>query len=229
MLSSLIITLSMNLSHTHSLSLSLSLSHVCSLWVLWCWSSGLTDDWNNKTKSRMLLIIFSFYFLNIFMFFLHFFCTFYSLRIFISDRIYGPFSFYWIVCILILHAWVYVYIYRFVYVSVSIYEYMCVHMCVCIYIYIYVYILPVKSIWQSSKIFLILILLFWMKQVKNHNGFIYYTKYKSLWATLNTNKNKIKSKKRLNFWFIKMTSFGHYHCFTDSWHSFHQKLEIDLR
>ena len=42
-----------------------------------------------------------------------------------------------------------------------------------------------------------------MKQVKHYNGFIYYTKYKSSWATLNT-------KKFFNFWFIKIIRFGHY-------------------
>ena len=29
--------------------------------------------------------------------------------------------------------------------------------------------------------------LFLMKRVKHHNGFIYHTKYKSSWATLNRN------------------------------------------
>ena len=54
-----------------------------------------------------------------------------------------------------------------------------------IYIYTHTYTLPVKSIWSPSKIlFLILKVLFLMKQVKLHNVFIYYTKYKSSWVTL---------------------------------------------
>ena len=36
-------------------------------------------------------------------------------------------------------------------------------------------------------LFLILKLLFLMKQVKHQNFFIYYSKYKSFWTTLNTN------------------------------------------
>ena len=39
--------------------------------------------------------------------------------------------------------------------------------------------------------------------------------------------NQKNAKKNfLNFWFIKMASVGCYHCFTDSQHSFHQRLEV---
>ena len=69
----------------------------------------------------------------------------------------------------------------------------CVCVCVCVYIYIYIYIY-IYMHYQSEVfghlqkfLFLILKVLFLMKQVKHHNGFIYYTKYKSSWATLNTN------------------------------------------
>ena len=56
-----------------------------------------------------------------------------------------------------------------------------------IYIYIYIYRLLVKKYLALLKIFLFLILtvFFFTKQVKHHNIFIYYTKYKSFWATLN--------------------------------------------
>ena len=49
-----------------------------------------------------------------------------------------------------------------------------------------------------------------MKLVKHHNGFIYYTKYKSSWVTLNKIKLKKKktTQKHLKFWFIKMTPKG---------------------
>ena len=47
------------------------------------------------------------------------------------------------------------------------------------YIYIYIYITSQKY-WPLSKIiFLILKVLFLIKQVKYHNGFIHYSKYKS--------------------------------------------------
>ena len=39
----------------------------------------------------------------------------------------------------------------------------------------------------QNFLFLILKVLFFMKQVKHHNGIIYYTKYKSFWVTLKTN------------------------------------------
>ena len=43
--------------------------------------------------------------------------------------------------------------------------------------------------YPQKFLFLILKVLFLMKQVKHHNSFIYYTKYKSSWATLNANLN----------------------------------------
>ena len=38
-----------------------------------------------------------------------------------------------------------------------------------------------------------------------------------------------KIKNFLNFWFIKMTLFGCYHCFTNSWYFFQKKLEVDWK
>ena len=60
-----------------------------------------------------------------------------------------------------------------------------------------------------------------MKQVKNHNDLIYYTKFKLSWATLNTiQPHPPKNMKTfLKFWFVKMTSFDHNPCFIDSQHS----------
>ena len=53
---------------------------------------------------------------------------------------------------------------------------------------IYIYTLAVKSIGTTSKIFIfVLKVLFFVKKVDHHVGFIYYTKYKTFSATLNTN------------------------------------------
>ena len=46
----------------------------------------------------------------------------------------------------------------------------CVCVCVCVYIYIYIY---------MNEHVHIYLYVFLMKQVKNHNGFISYSKYKS--------------------------------------------------
>ena len=49
------------------------------------------------------------------------------------------------------------------------------------------YTVPVKSIWPLSENFIShLKSVIFNEKVKHHNGFI-YTKYKSSWATLNTN------------------------------------------
>ena len=57
--------------------------------------------------------------------------------------------------------------------------------CVCVYIYILTHTLPIKSIWPPTKNFIyILKVLFLMKQVKHHNVFIYYIKYKFSSVTL---------------------------------------------
>ena len=42
----------------------------------------------------------------------------------------------------------------------------------------------------KKSLFLILKVLFLMKQVQHHSIFIYYTKYKSSWATLNIKLDK---------------------------------------
>ena len=62
-----------------------------------------------------------------------------------------------------------------------------------------------------------------MKQVKHHSGFIYYTKYKSYWAKLNTNETK---KTSWTFYSLKWPPLV---AFTASWHSFHQRLEVDWK
>ena len=87
-----------------------------------------------------------------------------------------------------------------------------------LYIYIYIYIHTYTHTHQSKVfgypqklLFLILKVLFLMKKFMHHNGFVYYTKYKSSQATLNTNLKK--KKNFLYLWFIKMTPFGCYHCF----------------
>ena len=62
---------------------------------------------------------------------------------------------------------------------------MCVCVCVCVCVHIYA--TSRKYLATHKKcLFLILKLLFLLKQVKHHNGFIHYTLYKSSWATLNT-------------------------------------------
>ena len=99
-----------------------------------------------------------------------------------------------------------------------------------IYIYIYIYIytpLQNKSIWSHSKIFISR-----PKSVifKKKAPQWFYSKYKSSWVTLDKNQKKKKKKaQKLDIWFIKMTPFSGFHCFTDSRHSFHQRLEVDWR
>ena len=51
----------------------------------------------------------------------------------------------------------------------------------------YIYTTSQKYLNPSKFLFPILKVLYSMKQVKHHNGFIYYTEYKSSWATLNSN------------------------------------------
>ena len=54
-----------------------------------------------------------------------------------------------------------------------------------IYIYTNIYTTESKEFgYLKKKLFLIIKVLFLMKQVKHHNTFIYYTKYKSLSVTL---------------------------------------------
>ena len=67
-----------------------------------------------------------------------------------------------------------------------------------IYIYIYIYTHFQSKVFGHPKKFLFLILnvLFLMRQVKVHNGIIYFTKYTSSWAALN--KNLPPPKKRQN-------------------------------
>ena len=80
------------------------------------------------------------------------------------------------------------------------------------YIYIYIYIYQSKVFGHPQKcLFVILKVLFLAKQIKHHNDFIYYTKYKPSGDTLNTKKHKNPF----------VTSFGHNHCFTDFYHFFH--------
>ena len=62
-----------------------------------------------------------------------------------------------------------------------------------IYIYIYIY----YQYFATLKIFLFLTVKVLFLLNKHHNGFIYYTKYKSFWVTLNTNLTKKKHKKIL--------------------------------
>ena len=87
--------------------------------------------------------------------------------------------------------------------------------------YIYMYIYNQSKVLATLRIFIFPVskVLFSMKQLKHHNSFMYYTKYKFSWTTVNTNESK-KQTIFLNFWFIKITPVDRYHCFKDSWHSF---------
>ena len=49
---------------------------------------------------------------------------------------------------------------------------------------------------KTIKFFLILKVLFFMKQVEHHNGFIYNTKYEPSWATINTTLTKKPQKQK---------------------------------
>ena len=77
------------------------------------------------------------------------------------------------------------------YIYIYIYIYICVCVCVCVY-QSKVSVHPQKFFISHPKSII------FMKQVKHHNDFMYYTKYKYSWATLNTIKNKTK-KKHQNF------------------------------
>ena len=56
------------------------------------------------------------------------------------------------------------------------------------YIYIYIYTTSQKYLATPNFfLFLVLKMLYLMKQVKHYNYFIYYTKYYSPWDTLNRN------------------------------------------
>ena len=67
-------------------------------------------------------------------------------------------------------------------------KYTYIYIYIYIYIYTHTYTLPIKIFGHPQKrLILIVKMLFLMKQVKYHNGFIYCTKYKSSWAALNTN------------------------------------------
>ena len=66
--------------------------------------------------------------------------------------------------------------------------YIYVHMYIYTYnhiIYIYIYILSVKILSYPQKFFLILKILFSLKQIKHYCDFIYHTEYRSFWVTLN--------------------------------------------
>ena len=68
--------------------------------------------------------------------------------------------------------------------------YECIYTYICIYKHIYTCIYATSQNYLATLkniLFLILKVLFLMKQVKHHNHFIYYTKYKSFLATSNTN------------------------------------------
>ena len=61
-------------------------------------------------------------------------------------------------------------------------------MCACVCVYRYVYLHFQTKVFDHTQIFFVILkVLFLMKQVKHHNSFIYYTKYKSFWTALDTN------------------------------------------
>ena len=73
-------------------------------------------------------------------------------------------------------------VYIYIYIYIYIYRYI-VCVCVCVRAH-YVYTYNQSTVLGHPQIcFLTLKVLFLKKQVKRHNGFIYYTKYKSFWAT----------------------------------------------
>ena len=61
------------------------------------------------------------------------------------------------------------------YMCIYMYVYTYVYMCVCIYIYMYIHCQSKVFGHPKKVLFLILKVLFLMKQVKHHNVFIYYT------------------------------------------------------
>ena len=107
---------------------------------------------------------------------------------------------------------------------------------IAIYIYIYIYIY-IHTHTQSKVFshlqkfsFLILNVLFLMKWVKHRNVFIYHTRYKSFWDTLNTNqtKKKLKKKTKKTLHSLKWPPLAAITA-SDSQHSFHSRLEVDWR
>ena len=83
----------------------------------------------------------------------------------------------------ILHVWVFILFYDHILYFKYIYIFF---LCVSIYIYIYIYIYFQSKVFghQQNFLFLILKVLFLMKQVKHHYVFICHTKYKSFSVTL---------------------------------------------